>query len=132
MAKHMTLDTRKGIAHGLECLPQRGREEDPVQEPEEVLRDVRGLRAKDMPGARARPIRVQRMRQADDLPAPQALLCRRRRAGQLPGHPQGREFLERLGIRRVNAESVVLDPILLGGKFKKEANRAILHRHGVL
>jgi hypothetical protein len=26
----------------------------------------------------------------------------------------------------------VLDPILLGEKFKKEANRAILHRHGVL
>ena len=45
---------------------------------------------------------------------------------------RGREFLERLGIRRVNAECVVLDPILLGGKFKKEANRAILHRHGVL
>ena len=45
---------------------------------------------------------------------------------------RGREFLEKLGIRRVNAESVVLDPILLGEKFKKEANRAILHRHGVL
>ena len=45
---------------------------------------------------------------------------------------RGREFLEKLGIRRVNAESVVLDPILLGERFKKEANRAILHRHGVL
>jgi len=45
---------------------------------------------------------------------------------------RGREFLEKLGIRRVNAASVVLDPILLGEKFKKEANRAILHRHGVL
>ena len=45
---------------------------------------------------------------------------------------RGREFLEKLGIRRVNAESVVLDPVLLGEKFKKEANRAILHRHGVL
>ena len=45
---------------------------------------------------------------------------------------RGREFLEKLGVRRVNAESVVLDPILLGEKFKKEANRAILHRHGVL
>ena len=45
---------------------------------------------------------------------------------------RGREFLEKLGIRRVNAESVVLDPILLGEKFKKEANRAILHRHGAL
>jgi len=45
---------------------------------------------------------------------------------------RGREFLEKLGIRRINAESVVLDPILLGEKFKKEANRAILHRHGVL
>lgn len=37
-----------------------------------------------------------------------------------------------LSVRRVNAESVVLDPILLGEKFEKEANRAILHRHGVL
>jgi len=45
---------------------------------------------------------------------------------------RGREFLEKLGIRRINAESVVLDPVLLGEKFKKEANRAILHRHGVL
>jgi len=45
---------------------------------------------------------------------------------------RGREFLDRLGIRRVNAESVVLDPMLLGEKFKREANRAILHRHGVL
>ena len=45
---------------------------------------------------------------------------------------RGREFLEKLGIRRVNAESVVLDPILLGEKFKKEANRAILHKHGAL
>ena len=45
---------------------------------------------------------------------------------------RGREFLEKLGVRRVNAESVVLDPILLCEKFKKEANRAILHRHGVL
>ena len=52
MAKHMTIDARKGMAHGLEC--------------------------------------------------------------------------------RINAESVVPDPILLGGRFKKEANRAILHRHGAL
>ena len=45
---------------------------------------------------------------------------------------RGRVFLEELGIRRINAESVILDPILLGEKFKKEANRAILHKHGVL
>ena len=45
---------------------------------------------------------------------------------------RGSVFLEKLGIRRINAESVILDPILLGEKFKKEANRAILHKHGVL
>lgn len=45
---------------------------------------------------------------------------------------RGRLFLEKLGIKRINAEAVVLDPILLGEKFKKEANRAILHKHGVL
>ncbi len=45
---------------------------------------------------------------------------------------QGRAFLEKLGIHRVKAESVVLDPMLLGERFKREANRAILRRHGVL
>ena len=73
----------------LEGLQERRREEGAVQAPEEVLRDVRGLQAEDMPGARPRPVRVQRMRQADDLPAPQALLRRRRRAGQLQGDPHG-------------------------------------------
>ena len=81
-----------------EGVPKRGREEDAVQAPEEVLRDVRGLPPEDMPGARARALRVQRMRKADQMPAPQALLRRRRRADELPrdarrvaqGHPRDR------------------------------------------
>ena len=44
---------------------------------------------------------------------------------------RGRAFLEKLGIRKINAENIVLDPILLGTKFKQEANRAILRRNGV-
>ncbi len=45
---------------------------------------------------------------------------------------RGRTFLEKLGVRRINAEDIVLDPILLGPKFKQEANRAILRRNGVI
>lgn len=44
---------------------------------------------------------------------------------------RGRAFLEKLGIRRINAEDIVLDPILLGPKFKQEANRAVLRKNGV-
>ena len=45
---------------------------------------------------------------------------------------RARAFLEKLGIRRINAENVILDPILLGEKFKQEANRAILRKHGII
>ena len=45
---------------------------------------------------------------------------------------RGRTFLEKLGARRINAEDIVLDPILFGPKFKQEANRAILRRNGVI
>ena len=75
----------------LECVSHILREDDAVQGPEKVLREVRGLRQADMPEARPRPVRVQRMRQAERLPAQEALLHRGRRAGQLPGHPQRRE-----------------------------------------
>ena len=44
---------------------------------------------------------------------------------------RGRTFLEKLGVRRINAEDIVLDPLLLGPRFKQEANRAILRRNGV-
>jgi hypothetical protein len=43
---------------------------------------------------------------------------------------RARVFLEKLGIHRINSENVILDPILLGEKFKQEANRAILRKHG--
>ena len=45
---------------------------------------------------------------------------------------RARTFLEKLGIHRINAENVILDPILLGEKFKQEANRAILRKHGII
>ena len=44
---------------------------------------------------------------------------------------RGREFLDKLNIRRVNPEFVTLDPSLLGPKFKREADNAILRRKGV-
>ena len=45
---------------------------------------------------------------------------------------RGREFLERLGIRRINADCVTLDPSLLGPDFRREADNAILRRKGVV
>ena len=45
---------------------------------------------------------------------------------------RAKEFLEKLGIFRIPPEKIILDPILLGPKFKEEANRAILKKHGVI
>ena len=45
---------------------------------------------------------------------------------------RGREFLERLGIRRINAGCVTLDPSLLGPDFRREADNATLRRKGVV
>ena len=45
---------------------------------------------------------------------------------------RAREFLEKLGIFRIPAEKIILDPILLGLRFKAEANRAILKRKGAI
>lgn len=44
---------------------------------------------------------------------------------------RGRAFLERLGVRRVPANQVTLDPILLGAKFKRHAEQVVMDRHGV-
>ena len=44
---------------------------------------------------------------------------------------RGREFLEMLNIRRINADFVTLDPSLLGPEFKREADNAMLRRKGV-
>ena len=45
---------------------------------------------------------------------------------------RGREFLDKLNIRRVNPEFVTLDPSLLGPEFKRETDNAILRRKGVI
>ena len=101
-------------------LHRRGRGEEPHALERQGLRaHERGLRAlrhvfEGLP---------ERRREEDAVQAPEFVSFRGER---------GREFPEKPGIRRINAESVVLDPILLGEKFKREANRAILHRHGVL
>ena len=44
----------------------------------------------------------------------------------------GRAFLDRLGIVRIPGNEVTLDPILLGTKFKRRADEAILRRNGVV
>ena len=45
---------------------------------------------------------------------------------------RGRAFLEKLNVRRINAEFVTLDPSLLGPEFKREADNAILRKKGVI
>ena len=45
---------------------------------------------------------------------------------------RGRIFLEKLDIRRINADCVTLDPSLLGPEFKREADNAILRKKGVI
>ena len=47
------------------------------------------------------------------------------------GEP-GRLFLERLGLRRIPANDVTLDPYLLGKGFQRLAAKAVLRKHGVL
>ena len=44
---------------------------------------------------------------------------------------EGRTFLDRLGIVRIPANEVTLHPFLLGQKFQKAADRAILRKNGV-
>ena len=145
----------RALRHVFEGLPERRRGEDAVQAPEEVLRDVRFFcdpyNSQQKPHAERNREEIRRilvkgapfdaltqedvnlmLSHVNSAPRPSL-------DGKTPYDEfvsfrgeRGREFLETLGIRRVSAESVVLDPILLGGRFKKEANRAILHRHGVL
>ena len=45
---------------------------------------------------------------------------------------RGRDFLEKLNVRRINADCVTLDPSLLGPQFKREAYNAILRKKGVV
>ena len=44
---------------------------------------------------------------------------------------RGRVFLEKLNVRRINADCVTLAPSLLGPEFKREADNAILRKNGV-
>ena len=46
--------------------------------------------------------------------------------------PFARNGLERLGIRRINADCVTLDPSLLGPDFRREADNAILRKKGAV
>ena len=45
---------------------------------------------------------------------------------------EGRVFLDKLGIVKVPANEVTLDPILLGAKFKRHADRVVLRKAGVI
>ena len=47
------------------------------------------------------------------------------------GEP-GKKLLDALGIVKIPANEVTLDPILLGEKFKRRADRAILRKAGVI
>ena len=44
----------------------------------------------------------------------------------------GKAFLDKLGIRRIPAAQVTLHPFLLGQKYQRAAERAILKKHGVI
>ena len=44
---------------------------------------------------------------------------------------EGKRFLDRLGIVRIPQDQVTLHPFLLGRKFQKAADRAVLRKNGV-
>lgn len=44
---------------------------------------------------------------------------------------EGLRFLERLGLRRIPANDVVLDPLLLGEAFKRRTEETVLRKHGI-
>lgn len=44
---------------------------------------------------------------------------------------KGREFLDALGIRRIPASQVTLHPFLLGERFQRIADKAVLRKNGV-
>ena len=46
------------------------------------------------------------------------------------GEP-GRKFLDKLGVRRIPNNEVTLHPFLLGQKFQKLADKAILRKAGI-
>ena len=44
---------------------------------------------------------------------------------------EGKGFLDRLGIVRIPQDQVTLHPFLLGRKFQKAADKAVLRKNGV-
>ena len=44
---------------------------------------------------------------------------------------EGKRFLDGLGIVRIPADQVTLHPFLLGRKFQKAADKAVLKKNGV-
>lgn len=44
---------------------------------------------------------------------------------------EGKSFLEKLGIVRIPANEVTLCPFLLGSKFKRIANKAVMRKYGI-
>ena len=44
---------------------------------------------------------------------------------------EGKRFLDRLGIVRIPQDQVTLHPFLLGRKFQKAADKAVLRKNGV-
>ena len=44
---------------------------------------------------------------------------------------EGRRFLDALGIRRIPANEVTLHPFLLGEKFQRIADKAVLRKNGI-
>ena len=44
---------------------------------------------------------------------------------------EGKAFLEKLGVVRIPANEVTLCPALLGSKFRRIANRAVMRKHGL-
>ena len=44
---------------------------------------------------------------------------------------EGKRFLDRLGIVRIPQDQVTLHPFLLGRKFQKAADTAVLRKNGV-
>ena len=45
---------------------------------------------------------------------------------------EGKAFLAKLGIVRIPANQVTLHPFLLGSKYQKAADKAILRKNGVI
>ena len=45
---------------------------------------------------------------------------------------EGKQFLDKLGIVRIPSDEVTLHPFLLGQKFQKAADKAILKKNGLI